>query len=375
MSIDLHIPGDPPSIRTLGDWMSRMKSSLVEVDLELAYVASQSENYLRGEAGSAFQRTATSVRNRSSPAMTYLGDAAPVVNAYANRLDRGREDFDSYLEQAAQRGLTVHGKVVLEPTTHLKVCPAPDADPAATAEWDAFLSRVATYNDLAARVGTWWGELETWRAENFAPLIARLEDLSPLDGLVDELTSTDANKTVVDAALETADVRTERDLADWRSLAQQMQDDADTFTDQLRSGNPATQAAAEAANPRALREGAVELLEHVEQVSRVGKIIPLVGPAIDIVTIGAAIADGDSGSSQIAGAVGGAAGGAVTGGAIAAAGGPVGWVIGGAVVASVAVGSAATWAWEAWVPIDARESIDAWLEDGTRFWQPPQLAG
>ena len=375
MSIDLRIPGDPPSIRTLGDWMSRMKSSLVEVDLELSYVASQSENYLRGEAGSAFQRTATSVRNRSSPAMTYLGDAAPVVNAYANRLDRGREDFDSYLKQAAERGLTVYGKVVLEPTTHLRVCPAPDADPATTAEWDAFLSRVATYNDLAARVGTWWGELETWRAENFAPLIARLEDLSPLDGLVDELTSIDANKTVVDAALETADVRTERDLADWRSLAQQMQDDADTFTDQLRSGNPATQAAAEAANPRALREGAAELLEHVEQVSRVGKIIPLVGPAIDIVTIGAAIADGDSGSSQIAGAVGGAAGGAVTGGAIAAAGGPVGWVIGGAVVASVAVGSAATWAWEAWVPIDARESIDAWLEDGTRFWQPSQLAG
>lgn len=61
-----------------------------------------------------------------------------------------------------------------------------------------------------------------------------------------------------------------------------------------------------------------ELLDHVEQVSRIGKIIPIVGPAIEIVTIGAAIA---------------------------------------------------------WVPVDARESIDEWLEDGTRFWQPPQLAG
>lgn len=375
MSVDLHIPGDPAAVRALGDWMSRMSSSLVDVDLELAYVAGQSENYLRGEAGSAFQRTATSVRNRCSPAMKYLGDAAPVLHAYANRLDRGREDFDSYLTQAADRGLTVHGKVVLEPTTDLAACPTADADPELIAEWDAFMSRVTTYNDLATRVGTWWGELETWCSENFASLIACLEDLSPLDGIVDELASTDANKTVVDAALEAAETRTERDLADWRTVAQQMQDDADTFTDQLRSGNPATQAAAEAANPRAIREGMEELLDHVEQVSRIGKIIPIVGPAIEIVTIGAAIADGESGSSAIAGAAGGAAGGAVVGGAIAAAGGPFGWVVGGAVVATVAVGSAATWAWEAWVPVDARESIDEWLEDGTRLWQPPQLAG
>lgn len=375
MSINLHIPGDPAAIRTLGDWMSRMSSSLVEVDLELAYVAGQSENYLRGEAGSAFQRTATSVRNRCSPAMKYLGDAAPVINAYANRLDRGREDFDSYLAQAAERGLTVHGTVVLEPSSDLPTCPAPDADPRLVNEWDLFMSRVTTYNDLATRVGTWWGDLETWRSENFAPLIACLEDLSPLDGILDELASEDPNKVVIDGALETADARTQRDLADWRTLAQGMQEDADTFTDQLRSGNPATQAAAEAANPRAIRDSMEELLDHVEQVSRVGKIIPLVGPAIEIVTIGTAIADGESGSSQIAGAVGGAAGAAVTGGAIAAAGGPFGWVVGGAIVATVAVGSAATWAWEAWVPIDARESIDEWLEDGTRFWQPPQLAG
>lgn len=375
MSISLRIPGDPTAVRALGDWMSRMSSSLVEVDLELAYVAGQSENYLRGEAGSAFQRTATAVRNRCSPAMKYLGDASPVIHAYANRLDRGREDFDSYLTQAADRGLTVHGKVVMEPTTDLSACPAPDADPQLTAEWYAFISKVTTYNDLATRVGTWWGELETWCSENFAPLIACLGDLSPLDGLLGELSATDPNKTVVDAALETADARTERDLAEWRTLAQQMQTDADTFTDQLRSGNPATHAAAEAANPRAIREGMEELLDHVEQVSRIGKIIPIVGPAIEIVTIGAAIAEGESGSSQIAGALGGAAGGAAAGGAIAAAGGPLGWVIGGAVVATVTVGSAATWAWEAWVPVDARESIDEWLEDGTRFWQPPQLAG
>lgn len=375
MSVNLHIPGDPAALHALGDWLSRMSSSLLEVDLELAYAASQGENLLRGEAGSAFQRTATSVRDRCSPAREYLGDAAPVIHAYANRLERGREDFDSYLTQAAERGLTVHGKVVLEPTTDLAACPTPDADPELIAEWDAFMSRVTTYNDLATRVGTWWGELETWNSENFAALIACLEDLSPLDGLLDELATTDPNKTVIDAALETADVRTQHDLTQWRTLAEQMQNDADTFTDDLRSGNPATQAAAEAANPRAIRDSMEELLDHVEQVSRIGKIIPIVGPAIEIVTIGAAIADGESGSSAIAGALGGAAGGAVTGGAIAAAGGPVGWVIGGAVVATVAVGSAATWAWEAWVPIDARESIDEWLRDGTRFWQPPQLAG
>ncbi|WP_053353774.1 hypothetical protein [Leucobacter musarum] len=368
MSIDLAIPGDPAAIHTLAERLDAMKDGLVDLDLELAYIASDAQMYMVGQAGNAFQRTTTAVRNHSNSVPSYLGDAADVFHAYATRLERGVRDFDGYLEQCRERDLVVYGKKVLQPTSSAQVCSVPGEDP----EWDAHMSRVRTYNDLAERVGTWWGDLEAWIAEHMAPLIADVEGFASLGATFDELEF--GNSDLVSTALTAADERVRRDLADYRGVAQQMQQDADDFTRGLRSGHPGVKAAAEAANPRAIREGVADLLDDIHGVSRVSKLIPIAGNVIEIISVADDIASGESGSSAIVEAGAGIGGGAAVGAGIAAAGGPVGWVIGGVVVGGIAIGSAAKWGWESWVPLDVRESIDGWLYDGTTAWQGPQLA-
>ncbi|WP_449283327.1 hypothetical protein [Leucobacter sp.] len=368
MSVDLKIPGDPAAIHVLADWLDDVKTALVDVDLELAYIASDGQLYMTGEAGAAFQRATTTVRNRSDAVPAYLGEAADAFHAYANRLERGVRDFDSYLEQCREFGLTVYGKTVMRPTSAAQMCAEPGVDP----EWDAHMSRVRSYNDLSERVGTWWGELEAWIAEHLTPLVAKVEDFEQLNAAFDDLSV--GNEDVVTTALDFADERLRRDLAEWRDIAQGMQEDADTFTRGLRSGNPAVSAAAEAANPRAIREGMQDLLDDIHRVARVGRLIPVAGGVIEIVSAASDIAGGDPGSSVLVEAFAGVGGGAAVGWGIAAAGGPVGWVVGGAAAGGILIGSGARWAWESWVPLDVRESIDGWLYDGTSAWQGPQLA-
>lgn len=63
------------------------------------------------------------------------------------------------------------------------------------------------------------------------------------------------NEDVVGTALEFAEARVDRDLAGYRAAADRWQVDADTLSDQLRSGNPALKAAALEANPREMLAG------------------------------------------------------------------------------------------------------------------------
>lgn len=368
MSVVLKIAGDPAGVHALADWFADVKSALVDVDLELAYLAGDASLYLTGEAGNAFHGAIGTVRDRSGGLPGFLGDASAAFHAYANRLERGKRDFDSYREQAIERGLTVQGDTVLPPTSSAEVCSAEGVD----AEWDAHMSRMRTYNDLSERVGKWWGELEAWIADNIVPLMARVEDFAPLSTAFEGLSF--GNEDVAELVLSTADERLRRDLVDWRASAEAMQADADKFTKGLRSNNPALRAASEAANPKALREGVEALLHDVSHVSKLGKIIPVAGTVIEIVSAASDIANGEAGSSVVVEAFAGAGAGAATAAGIAAAGGPVGWVVGGAAAAAIVVGAGAKWAWESWVAVDVRESIDGWLYDGTSLWQGPRLA-
>lgn len=368
MSIDLNIPGDPSAIHALADWLSQTKDALVEVDLELAYIAGDSHLYLGGEAGNAFHEAAGTVRDRINPVSPYLGSAAEVFHAYAHRLERGVRDFDSYLAQCREQGLPVYGKVVMRPTSSAQVCAQPGVD----AEWDLFMSRSRTYTDLSERVGKWWGELEAWIAEHMTPLLADIDKFAPLNAAFNGLAQD--NDDIVAHTFTGTDLLTQDQLTKWREHAQTLQDDADKFQKGLRSNNPAVKAAAEEANPRAMRQAVNGIIDDIHSVSKAGKLIPVAGKVIEIVTAAGAIADGESGSSVLVEAFAGAGGGAAVGGTIAAFGGPVGWVIGGVVVGGVAIGAGARWGWESAVPINTREAIDGWLYDGTSLWQGPQLA-
>ncbi|MFV0427033.1 MAG: hypothetical protein ACK5KU_08360 [Beutenbergiaceae bacterium] len=368
MSVSLDIPGDPSALYATADWLDKVGGALVELNLELAYLASDGQRYMNGEAGSAFRNAATTIRGDSEAVLPYCREAADALSAYAHRLERGERDFASYADQCRDKGLTVYGKTVLRPTSTAMVC----AEPGVDAEWDAHMSRVRTYQDLCERVGTWWGELEVWIAEHLDPFVARVDEFTALNNTYMELRV--GNEDLVASALTYAEERSRRDLAEFREVAQRMQDEAQAAKRGLRSGNPAVRAAAEAADLRSIHVNRNELLDHIRQVSRVTKFIPVAGTALEVVTAAGDIAGGESGSSVIVEAGGGMAGGAAVGGIIAAAGGPVGWVVGGVIVGGVVIGAGSRWAWESWVPLDVREAIDGWLYDGTSGWQGPQLA-
>lgn len=374
MPIDAQIPGDASSVRATADWLDRTKAALISVDLELSYLWGDSNTYWTGEAGRAWRDSVGSLRNRGSEVPGFLADAVEVFRAYANRLERAQEDVETLRFQAEEVGLQVVGTTVLPPTTTLTYCPGPDAPDDDVAAYDRYISLVASYDDLATQVGTLIGELDAWVGEHMAPLIARVDDFSLLAGTVDAIAAK-GNETLANSVLDGYESFYEQTLSGWREEHNSLQSAAETFRDQLRSGNPALRAAAEAADPHAMRAGVEELAEQIGRVSRFTRVLPVAGNVIDIVSLASDVADGgslSSGVAEIAGGVAGGAGGAALGGGVAVALGsnPVGWVIGGTVIGGVAVGASARWLWEAAVPLDSRETIDDFFTGS-----PPRLEG
>ncbi|WP_159499999.1 hypothetical protein [Microbacterium sp. 18062] len=374
MSIEVRMPGSPAGVRAVADWLDSVKSRMSDVDVELAYIWGDSSYYWTGEAGQAWRDTVGKVRNRAKSAPGFITDAVEVFRAYANRLERAQEDYATLLFQAGEVGLSVIGSTVFPPTTSLSYCPAPGAPEEDLAEYESYLDKIASYNDLGTQVGTIMGELDAWIGENIVPLVARVEELQQLSGTVDALVG-NGNDTVAGAVLDGYESFLDQRLGDWRKEHDTLQDAAETFRNQLRSGNPAVRAAAEAADPRAMRQGVEALAEQIGRVSKFAKVIPVAGAVIDIVSIASDVAAGGSLTSGLAelggGIAGGAAGGAAAGGIAAALGSnPVGWVVGGVIVGGVAVGAGSRWLWEAAVPLDARESIDDYFTGGT-----PRLEG
>jgi len=360
MTLDLTVPGDPGSIRAVAEWLDPgLRGGAVAADLELAYVWSDSQTSWTGDAGTAFRDAAKKVRDATGVVHGYLSDAAEVFRAYAGRLEHGQDELDGLGRQAATWGLTVADRVVSRPTTALGYCPAPGSGDDRV-EYETYLRLVSVYTELSSRVGDWWGETEAWIAERIVPLTVRIESLGPLATLLDRLTV--GNEDVVQTALEYAKHRTDRDLSRYRTKAGLLQAEADRYAKGLRSGNPALRAAAEAANPKAVRKGLTDLAHTIGKATTYAKLIPVAGAVVEIVSAGAEIADGRSVSSVGVGLLGGAAGGAGAGVLIAASIAVPPAALAAAVVgAALGASEAASWAWEQWVPLDVREAIDSFL--------------
>lgn len=366
MSIEVRVPGSPTSVRAVADWLDDVKARFSDVDLELSYIWSDSNTYWTGEAGHAWRQAVGSVRERAMGLVGFLGDAVDTFRAYANRLERTQDDFATLRFQAREVGLSVIGVTVFPPTTTLDYCPAPGAPAEDISAYDDYIDKLASYNDLGAQMGTMIGELDAWVGENIIPLVARVEGLRDLAGTVEALLAK-GNEEIAPGVLSGYDEFMDHQLAEWRTDHNAMQEAAETFHDQLRSGNPAVRAAAEAADPDAMRHGAAQLAEHIGNVSKWTRVIPVAGTVFDIVSIASEVESGGSLTSELAELGGGVVGGAAVG---ATASGPVGWVVTGVVVGGVAAGWGARWLWEATVPLDVRESIDDFFVGGA-----PRLEG
>lgn len=361
MSVDLRIPGDPTAIHRVAEWLApRLSEAVIGAEVQLTSAWADSNSYWIGQSGDAFRAAAGEIRKQTSSAPSFMQDVAEVFRAYANRLTRGQERFDDYLTLAENAGLTVSGYVVSLPISRLQNRPTDTSPARDIEEYEGHLAKTRTYDQISHDFGTWRGDMKSWIVKHMVPLTGRVTEFSSLAKTAKTMAET--NGHVVGAAIAFSSDVVKKNLAEHRAAANEMQKSADQFDKQLRSGNPALRAAAAAANPELINDALDIFNEDIEKIEGRGKLIPVVGGMLTVVTAGAELADGGSASSIGAGIIG-SAGGAAVGPTVvstlvpALAATTIGLTAGVGVVAALG-GAGAVWLWEAAVPLDAREIID-----------------
>lgn len=375
MGLNVIVSGDIEGMRGIATWLDNdLAKPTSYADLDLAYAWGDSSNYWTGKSGDAFRSATMEVRDRSSDLPKLANDIASAIRAYATRIERAQKEFGEYLAQATSAGLKVTDTLVAVPTTSLQYCPADNAPEADVKEYDRYLAKIETYNQLSEFYGTWTGEIDKWISENLVPLSVRAGEFAELGELLAGLALD--NGDIIDFTLEYADNKADRLHVKFEEDAAAIQKTLDDIRAGQRSGNPALRAAADAVNPSEIRKGLGALNETIDAVRGVSKFIPVAGGVATVVVAGMDLAAGESPSS-IAVEFGGGLGGAAAGTALVAAVGsswavpPVGAVVTIA-AAAVGAGAGAKWLYESQVPVDIREAIDGLL---VGYGQPVILSG
>jgi hypothetical protein len=366
MAITVRMPGSPASVRAVADWLGAVRDRVSDVGTTLASVAGEGNYYWKGKSGVAWRDTLSALRERADPVPQYLRDCVDAFSVYANHLERAQDDLGSLRLQAEWVGLKVVGDTVFPPTTRLDYCPGPGAPKEDLEEYEDYLEKVASYRDLEKQVGTIVGTLDAWVGQNILPLVWRIPEVKTLDGVVDALTA-NGNEDLARESLTAYEAFGKENLNEWIIEHDALQREADAFRHQLRSGNPALAAAADAADPRAMRAGVEAMAEQIGQASKLSKVLSAGGTAVDIVSLGVDVAEGGSISSGLVELAGGAAG---TAGAALVATGPAGVVVATTVIGGIAVGAGSRFMYEGVVSASTRDKIDDFFTGKT-----PRLKG
>lgn len=367
MTIDTTTYGDAAQIRAAAEWLDPgLKDAADTVSNGATLTSTSVRGHWYGESADDYVTILLQVSDAAKEILPHARDAAEKFRSYAGQLERMKSDFAAHRERAADQGLPVNGKVIARPVCLVPVCPTSREDPY-WGEWQAYLDQVEVYNEIAADIGAWWGELEVWIAENLDGFLGGLPEQSVAEKILTGLSSAGGTASRIYLGAQGLSwAGTARQLV---STAERLRTGASDFVRGLRSGNPAVRAAAEAANPSGMRWAAGEAEDLARRLARAGKVLPAVGWGIDIWSLGSALENEDDPSSTAVNIAGGVVGGIATTaavGALVAAGVITLPVWGTAVVvagAAVAVGAGATWAYNEWVPQDVREAIDAGMSD------------
>ncbi|KQR39531.1 hypothetical protein [Microbacterium sp. Leaf159] len=367
MTIDTTTHGDPAQVRAAAEWLDPgLKDAADASSKTTSFIPTGVRSHWHGESADDYVTILLRTTDAANEIRDQAGDAAEKLRSYAGQLERMRDDFAAHRDNARAQGLPVNGMVIGRPVSLLSTCPATRDDP----NWDAWqehLDRIDLYNEIATDVGAWWGELEVWISENLDAFLGGLPGETTAEKILSGLN--EAGGEMPKIYLDGQGLAWKNTASDLVSHADELRTGASDFVSDLRSGNPATKAAAEAANPQGMRWAADEAEDLARGLSRASKAVPFVGWGIDLWDLGTALESGDDPSSTAVEIGGGLLGGAAAGlgvAGLAAAGIVTLPVWGTAVVvggAAVAVGAGAVWAYESWVPQDVRESIDAGLSD------------
>lgn len=367
MTIDTTTYGDPAQVRAAAEWLDPgLKDAASTSSNATGFIPTGVRSHWYGQSADDYVTILSKTTDAAREIEGQARDGAEKLRSYAGQLERMREDFAAHRANARGRGLPVDGMIIGRPVSLLPVCPTSRDDPHWD-EWQAHLDRIELYNEIATDVGSWWGELEVWIAENLDGFVSGLPAKSNAEKILDGLN--EAGGEIPRIYLDGAALSWKTTAAELVTHADELRTGASDFVRELRSGNPAVKAAAEAANPQAMRWAAEEAEDAARRLSRVSRAVPVIGWGIDIWDMGTALETGDDPSStavEIGAGIGGGLLATAAVGGLAAAGIVTLPVWGTAVVvggAAVAVGAGAVWAYENWVPQDVREAIDAGMED------------
>lgn len=363
--INLDIPGDSGGLHDLADWLDdTLVSAIEDVEDAIGSTIYESAWAWSGKSGEAFRDFLYEARSGFRDARTFPGSLAEVFRAYAQRLVRGRDTFADYADEARRSWLIVSGNEITvppRPTVYLLpqgATPPPDvyylpSGEAVERPPGGYDESVRVFNRIAEDVGKWWGELEVWLDEHMGKLFAAVNDLERLTVFLNRLKQGD--EFVASYLLTYSEGTWRQSLDSYRARAKEAQAEYDSHSKRLRSGNPAVRAGAEKITKGELR-AIRNFLDGEVKALRVGtKIIPGVGLALDLASLGVDVSQGGSLSSGVVGLGGAAAGGAAAAGVLS---GPPGWVALGVVAIAAGVGWGAERTWEAAVPLDVREALD-----------------
>lgn len=367
MTIDTTTHGDPAQVRAAAEWLDPgLKGAADGSSNTTTLIPVGVRSHWFGQSADEYVTILLRVTDAANEAATQAADAAEKLRSYAGQLERMRDDFAAHRERARNEGLPVNGMIIGRPVSLVPVCPTSRDDPYWD-EWQAFLDQVDVYNEIAEDVGSWWGELEVWIAENLDGFLGTL----PAQSLADKVLAgfAEVSGEIPQSFLDGSALQWKDDALALTTHAEELRQGASDFVRELRSGNPAVKAAAEAANPQGMRWAADEAEDLARRLTSAGKAVPVVGWGFDLWDLGSDMSTGDDPSSTGVEIIGGVVGGAAATAGVAAltAAGVVTLPVWGtaAIVAGagIAVGAGAVWAYESWVPQDVRESIDAGMSD------------
>ena len=367
MTIDTTTYGDADQVQAAADWLDPDLKDAADVSSNVTtFIPTGVRGHWYGESADDYVTILSRTTDAAKEIKDLARDAAEKLRSYAGQLRRMKEDFATHRDNARAAGLPVNGMIIGRPVSLIPVCPTSRDDPYWD-EWQEHRDRIELYNEIAADVGSWWGELEVWISENLDGFLGTMPSQSTADKIMSGLR--EASGEVPKIYLEGQGLAWAETAAELTSHAEDLRLGASDFVRELRSGNPAVKAAAEAANPTGMRWAADEAEDLARGLSRASRAVPFIGWGVDAWNLGSAMSSGDDPSSTAVEIIGGAAGGAAAAAgvaALAAAGVVTLPVWGTAVVvggAAVAVGAGAVWAYENWVSQDVRESIDAGMAD------------
>lgn len=279
-SLLLDIPGEPTEIEMLAHSIATTRKRLGEVETTLSTTYQRASYDWFGDAADTYQVAGSMAMTANMKLLAYMDQVVQVLEAFAQQIRLGQQYFAEMLDNAAEVGLKVQGKTIHHPTTWLDRIPTKDQrnvsdavrndrrfqrpvaqghpatsitgnvgirereyNYALTPEFNEFLRYqrlVSTYNEVAAKVGRWHGELEEWLRENMAPLVERVGELDGFATAFESLRQ--GNEGAVDNALDDIDERVRLNTQWFRVAQGEYSENAFDRLSTALLGNPVTQA-------------------------------------------------------------------------------------------------------------------------------------